>query len=547
VKILTKYVLKEHVGPFVFASTALTSLMLLQYIGKRLGDLVGKGLPWHVLIEFFVLSMPFTVAMTLPMAVLVALLYAYSRMASENEITAMRANGIGMRTLMVPTFIAGAGVALVMLVFNDQVLSRANHQLAVLQNDITRTKPSFALKEQIINTVADQKLYLRASRIDRGSQHMRGVVIYDVSNPQHRRTIYADSGTLAFAENRTDLLLHLYDGWMLEVPTEHPDQMTRVFFRSDLLRVRNVTNTFEASDADSAMKTDREMTVCEMQKRFADADFQWQQAQYDREMAQVQLRHVQGEKDAPWPAKPVRRDPAGLGRIYCAIVDRLVGVKEASAATLPFDPQGPPRVEFQQVPGRAGRVQGPPRAGSTRAGQETTHVHAEPPGILRHAPSSGFPSEQGPLETNEIQLRNQIQSAVSREQSTRYLRTRYDIEIQKKFSLAAACLIFVLLGPPIAVRFPRGGVGLVIGVSFVVFALYYVGLIGGEALADNEYISPFWAMWGANIILLAVGTVMTLRMNRVSGATRGGDWSEIREAMRHGVRRLFRREPRGAT
>ncbi len=183
-KILTKYVLKEHVGPFVFASTALTSLMLLQYIGKRLGDLVGKGLPWRVLAEFFVLSMPFTVAMTLPMAVLVAVLYAYSRMAAENEITAMRANGVSMRALLVPTLFAGAAVALVMLVFNDQVLSRANHQLAVLQNDITRTKPSFALKEQIINTVADQKLYLRASRIDRGSQHMQGVVIYDVSNPR---------------------------------------------------------------------------------------------------------------------------------------------------------------------------------------------------------------------------------------------------------------------------------------------------------------------------------------------------------------------------
>jgi len=44
-KIIGKYVLKEHVGPFLFASTALTSLMLLQYIAKRFGELVGKGLP----------------------------------------------------------------------------------------------------------------------------------------------------------------------------------------------------------------------------------------------------------------------------------------------------------------------------------------------------------------------------------------------------------------------------------------------------------------------------------------------------------------------
>ena len=557
-KILTKYVLKEHVGPFVFATTALTSLMLLQYIGKRLGDLVGKGLPWRVLAEFFVLSMPFTVAMTLPMAVLVAVLYAYSRMAAENEITAMRASGISMRTLMVPTFIAGAGVALVMLLFNDQVLSRANHQLAVLQNDITRTKPSFALKEQIINTVADQKLYLRASRIDRSSQHMQGVVIYDVSNPAERRTIYADSGTLAFAENRTDLLMHLYDGWMVEVPTQHPEQMTRLFYKRDLLRVRNVTNTFTATDADSASKSDREMTVCEMQRRFADVDYQWQQARYEREVAEAQLARLKGKRDVQWPAKAAHRDPFGLGRIYCSIVDRLFGVKTASAATLP--PGSPPQARgaAQGTPQHPRPVQTqqpvpPPRVPPSQGGvpaQQAESTNMQPP-ILRSLPTAGLrPGQQGPPQfdagLDELQLKGQTESAKAREQVMRYMRVRYDIEIQKKFSLAAACLIFVLLGPPIALRFPRGGVGLVIGVSFSVFALYYVGLIGGESLADGEIISPFWAMWGANIVLFIVGAVMTARMNRVSGATRGGDWTEIRENLRHLVRRLAGRAPREA-
>ena len=65
-----------------------------------------------------------------------------------------------------------------------------------------------------------------------------------------------------------------------------------------------------------------------------------------------------------------------------------------------------------------------------------------------------------------------------------------------------------------------------------------------ETLADGEIISPFWAMWGANMNLLLVGVVMTLRMNRVSGATRGGDWSEIRENLRHLIRRLMGRAPR---
>ena len=80
---------------------------------------------------------------------------------------------------------------------------------------------------------------------------------------------------------------------------------------------------------------------------------------------------------------------------------------------------------------------------------------------------------------------------------------RYGVEIQKKFALSAACIVFVLIGAPIALRFPRGGVGLVIGVSLGVFAIYYVGLIAGESLADRAFLTPFWAMWAANVILTA--------------------------------------------
>jgi lipopolysaccharide export system permease protein len=111
-------------------------------------------------------------------------------------------------------------------------------------------------------------------------------------------------------------------------------------------------------------------------------------------------------------------------------------------------------------------------------------------------------------------------------------RNRYDIEIHKKFSLAAACLIFVLIGAPLAVRFPRGGVGLVIGVSLLVFALYYVGLIGGESLANEGIVPPFWAMWGTNVILSVVGLVLLFRMGNDFTSHRGGDWSDRLDALK---------------
>src|SRR5688500_20063188 len=100
VKILHRYVLKEHVGPLTFALTALTSILLLQYIGKHFSELVGKGLPTLVIAEFFGLSVPLTVALTLPMAVLVATLYAFSRLAAENDITDHKVCGVSFGSVL---------------------------------------------------------------------------------------------------------------------------------------------------------------------------------------------------------------------------------------------------------------------------------------------------------------------------------------------------------------------------------------------------------------------------------------------------------------
>ncbi len=102
----------------------------------------------------------------------------------------------------------------------------------------------------------------------------------------------------------------------------------------------------------------------------------------------------------------------------------------------------------------------------------------------------------------------------------------YAVEIHKKYSIAASCLVFVLIGAPVALRFPRGGVGLVIGASVFIFGVYYVGLIGGETLADATILSPFWAMWGPNLLMSAVGLVMFARLGYEHATTRGGGWGE---------------------
>ena len=103
----------------------------------------------------------------------------------------------------------------------------------------------------------------------------------------------------------------------------------------------------------------------------------------------------------------------------------------------------------------------------------------------------------------------------------------YEVEIHKKYAIAAACLVFALVGVPVALRFQRGGVGLVIGVSVGVFTVYYVGLIAGEELGNRLLVSPFLAMWTPNLIFATAGLVGLWRIRKPGNAPHGGDWSDI--------------------
>src|SRR5947209_20554185 len=111
VRILSRYLLRQHVAPFGFALAAITAFLLLQQVAKQFGNLVGKGLPWHVIAEVFALSIPFIIAMTMAMAVLVALLYTFSRLSADNEITPMQPSGISLACIVTPGLGRAAAVA----------------------------------------------------------------------------------------------------------------------------------------------------------------------------------------------------------------------------------------------------------------------------------------------------------------------------------------------------------------------------------------------------------------------------------------------------
>lgn len=529
-KLLTRYVLREHVGPLLFALSALTALLILNQVAKRFGDLVGKGLSWGVIGEFFLLSVPFVVAMTLPMAVLVAVLYAFSRLAAENEVTALRASGVSMVRLVRPVLFGGFVLAILMLLFNDQVLPRANHRLRTLQMDIARKKPTFALREQVINEVIPGKIFLKTGHIDPATNKLREVFIYNFEDPTHRKTIYADSGQMGLTADQSTLQMTLHSGYVLEIPPDDPGTLQRLYFTTDLVRVRGVANQFEKTDEDN-FKSEREMTMCEMDAQFQRGAHQFETARGDLTAMLVSAarRAATGERTGELTTE---QDGYRLtsGTLYCDMVSTLfaaAGLRTAEAAES-GEAGGPQKAKPLREP-RAPSA-GPSRSARLARAEQSSRGAGPDTGAERLARMAVPNATVG-----------QINVVRSRITDARYTMNRYQVEIQKKFALAAACVVFVLFGAPIALRFPRGGVGLVIGASLVAFALYYVCLIAGETLADKLILDPIIAMWMANVIFTAVGLVLLVRVQRSGATSRGGDAGEMLESVRLWFARQGRR------
>jgi lipopolysaccharide export system permease protein len=91
---------------------------------------------------------------------------------------------------------------------------------------------------------------------------------------------------------------------------------------------------------------------------------------------------------------------------------------------------------------------------------------------------------------------------------------KYEVEIHKKYSIPAACIIFILIGAPLGVMVKKGGFGVAAGISLLFFLIYWAFLIGGEKLAERGFISPFIGMWAANILLGFLGIILTIKTNR---------------------------------
>lgn len=431
-KLTTRYILTELVGPFFFGLAVITFVLVMDFILDILNLIISKGLNSKIILEVFALNLAWMLALSVPMSVLVAALMAFGRMSADNEVTALNACGVPLYRLVVPSLIASAVLALGLVWFNNQVLPEANHRARLLMTDITQKKPAWNLEPNVFIDYFEG-YHLLVKKVDPRTSEMENITLYDHRETTLPRTIIARRGKLEFSEDGNNLHLYLEEGEIHEPDEEDPTRYRRLKFNKQTINITDLGGDLVRSYSD--YRGDREKSTAQM----------LQENRQKKKALSESLAKLQG-----------------------------IGGAAVSSA-----------------------LKSQPRPTSS--------------------PGSHTVNRQRAISMALRDSRNLLQKMLYESTQTRNLRRQMNslsVEIHKKYSIPVACLIFILIGAPLGVMARRGGMATGLGLSLLFFILYWAFLIGGEELADRQFLSAFWAMWSANFLIGGVGVFLLVRTAR---------------------------------
>ena len=255
-----RYIYKELVVPFIFSISVVTFVLLMNFLLKEIDRLIGKDLPFLVIIEWIYLNMAWIIALAVPMAVLVASIMAYGRLAEDNEIVAMRSSGISFLSILAPGFVFGLVVTGLMILFQNNVLPEYNHRARLLTGDIYHKKPGLTIEPgYFIDEMDGYSIYIK----DKKNELLLDMIIYKDNPDKEQTTIYADSGRIEVVG--TNVVISLFSGEIHELELQNPDKYRRMYFDKHKIGIPMDDMILERRE--KGRRGDREMNIAMMQKQ----------------------------------------------------------------------------------------------------------------------------------------------------------------------------------------------------------------------------------------------------------------------------------------
>lgn len=454
-------ILKRHIGPFVFCFFTVMFLLLMQFLILHIDKLVGKGLPFFIIVELILTNLAYMVVLAAPMAILVACLMAFGKFSELNELTALRAAGINPIHVINPVLVSALIMSIGLMWFSNYVLPDANQQARSLFIDIRMKKPGFDLKSNEFYDGIDGYTFL-VKNVDNEADTLYDVTLMqEPSSDQEKAYLKSKTGSLHSENNGQTLTLYLYDGTSVRYLDRRDDNkivdvLEETKFDCYKISFDLSDLTFSRSTPDQHERNDRTMKA-EAMLAVTDS--------LDREITTA-------------------RDKLFDKSFELIHVDEL---KERDQVERTLASHGPDE-----------EVESP---------YESSYVALN---MLESRKEQNALNRMGVSELRS--QKSDIENTISNIDWRVKRIARYMVEVHKKISIPLACVIFVLIGAPIGMYTRKGNLGYAALISTIFLTFYWITIIQGEKLADRLYISPFAGMWTTNIILTVVGGYMVIRL-----------------------------------
>ena len=253
-KIITKYLLKEISFPFLISLLMITFILFINFLLRAIDRFLGKGLDILIIIEYLFLNLAWIVALSVPMAMLLATLVTFGRLSEDNEINALRSSGVSFLSIISAPIIFGSSIAFLLIGFNNYFLPEMNFKARLLSGDIYKKRPDINIEPGVfLDNIPNYNMIVS----DKNDSTMLNVRIFSKGKTKSQTSIYAKTGNLSTLTNA--FLLTLNNGEIHEIENKDYMNYRRILF--DTHKILIPADDILLNRRDSSNRTDREMTV----------------------------------------------------------------------------------------------------------------------------------------------------------------------------------------------------------------------------------------------------------------------------------------------
>ena len=438
-------ILRSYVGPALATFVVVVFVLLMQFLWRYVDELVGKGLEWNVIFQLMFYASFTFVPMALPISILLASLMTFGNLGERYELVALKAAGISLRKIMMPLGLFSLFISIGAYYYANIIFPYANLKFRSTLYDVRQKKLSLNIREGIFYSGLEGYV-IRIGKKEPNGSTIRQVMIYDHSQLQgNSKLIKADSGRMEQTVDGNYLLLTLYNGTNYDESSNRTDAHKIPFQRT--------------SFTSEVVKFD----LSQFKMTRSDDEF-FKNAYY-----MLNVKQLGYASDSL--GKEVNVRVGELKHSLMSYYSNFTKIKLTDSMMKALPPAKKAMLfESKSV-----------------ADQKSITTYAL--NMARNA--------KGSFEYNRQMLKEKVE-----------LKARYEIEWHRKFTLSFACFALFLIGAPLGAIIRKGGLGMPLVISVLLFVAYHVISFTGEKAVRSAVTDPWKGMW---MIFLPVGIFLAYK------------------------------------